>query len=96
MKEIEIIKSRQGYKMIKLKAVDVVSKLGGFGICDMCNESSLDGFYIGVLNRWYCVECKEDFEKNTQFYKEDLDFEEKSITRIINILNNYEQRNNHI
>ena len=36
---------------------------GSPGICDYCGTPSVNGYYIAVLNKWYCPKCYEDFKK---------------------------------
>lgn len=65
------------YKMLSNQAIDIFP--GGLGICDMCNRSTFYGYYIPVLNSYYCEECFKSFDKSAKKYEEDSWFENKHI-----------------
>ena len=45
------------FKVIKASAKEMFYAFGSLGICDNCNDVSMDGYYIAVLNRWFCKKC---------------------------------------
>lgn len=67
------------FKVIKISALEA-KLLWGVAIndqcCDRCNMKSPEhGFYIAVLNRWYCKKCFRQWYDKATFYKEDERFE---------------------
>lgn len=45
----------------------------GIGICDFCNTPSSKGYYISVLNSWYCEDCYNEWvDRNFEKYKDIL------------------------
>jgi len=70
--------NEKGFLIIKTENVDDTLKLGGLGICDYCNKADFTGYYIAVLNAWYCEECFNDWYKRAIRYSEDIKYEEKN------------------
>lgn len=52
----EIVKNKKGFKVMKMNLSEI-NYIGGFGICDWCGNTSTEGYYIAVLNQWYCPKC---------------------------------------
>lgn len=73
----EVVKNDKGFKVIHCSNTEIV-KLGGLGICDSCGEPDTHGYYIAVLNRWYCPKCYEDWYKHAINYPEDRHIEDKN------------------
>lgn len=73
----EVVKNDKGFKVIHCSNTEIV-KLGGLGICDSCGEPDSHGYYIAVLNRWYCPKCYERWHKGAVYYPEDKPIEEKN------------------
>lgn len=67
----------KGFLVIETTLCEMVA-IGGFGICDFCNNSSFVGYYIAVLNRWYCEKCYEEFTERAIYYEEDKRVELKN------------------
>lgn len=51
---------------------------GSPGICDYCGTPSENGYYIAVLNKWYCPKCYEDFKKRAVWRHHDYVIEERN------------------
>lgn len=50
-------------------------------ICDWCSKSYFPaekGYYIAVLNHWYCEECFEEWIERAIWYPQDVDVERKN------------------
>jgi len=74
----EIVKDVK-FKVIKLKLVELIEiNPYAMGICDSCGQASFDGYYIAVLNSYYCPKCYEDWLKRAVYYPEDAPIEEKN------------------
>lgn len=71
----------KGFLVIEISAAELFAKVGGYGICDFCNTPSKTGYYIAVINKWYCLECYSDFCKRSKRYDEDARIEEKNYER---------------
>ncbi len=52
--------NKKGFKVIQISRKELVEELGQYGaigICDYCNETASTGYYIAVLNQWFCPKC---------------------------------------
>lgn len=77
----KIITTKRGFKVIELSRAELMARLGEYGskgICDFCGEPTENGFYIAVINQWFCPKCYEDFLSRTPYYKEDAAVEERN------------------
>lgn len=55
----KIIENEKGFKVIEVTGREML-KIGCGNICDNCAEmESGTGYYVAVLNRWFCPECYE-------------------------------------
>ena len=59
-------------------AAELSAKAGGYGICDYCNTPAEKGYYIAVLNQWYCPKCYDEFCKRAKYYQEDTGTEKRN------------------
>lgn len=77
-------KSRQNiqFKIIQVtrgEMMCVLSEYGCIGICDSCGSCNCqDGFYIAVLNCWYCSDCFHDWYIRAKRYASDEYIENKN------------------
>jgi len=74
----KIIENPKGFKVIEISRSELVGRLaeyGSVGICDSCGSTDINGFYIAVLNQWFCPKCYEEWMKRAVYYHEDADFE---------------------
>ena len=75
----KVIDNPKGFKVIEISRKELVGRLakccGPVGFCDSCGSIDDNGFYIAVLNRWYCPKCYEDWMKSSICYDEDSDYE---------------------
>lgn len=50
--------------------------------CDWCDDialaSNYKGYYIAVLNQWFCKKCFEEWKKRAVWYPEDADIERRN------------------
>lgn len=57
----KIIENEKGFKVIEIDSREML-KIGCGNICDHCNEIHWGkGYYVAVLNRWFCPACYEDW-----------------------------------
>ncbi|MBR5592855.1 MAG: demethylase [Bacteroidaceae bacterium] len=73
----KIVENKKGFMVIECTAVETM-KFGGIGICDYCNEADTTGYYIAVLNCWYCRKCYTEWMERAIFYEEDAPFEKRN------------------
>lgn len=52
----KIVDNPKRFKVIELSRNEL-AKIGGIGICDRCNGTSNTGYYVAVLNCWFCPKC---------------------------------------
>lgn len=82
----KVIENTKGFKVVELSLTEL-NQIGGYGICDWCNSSSFTGYYIAVLNHWYCPKCYEEWLKRATYYAEDAMIEERNFASIKAIFN---------
>lgn len=63
-----------------------INHIGGLGICDWCNSASSVGFYIAVLNQWYCPKCYQSWCQRATYYPEDAEIENRNFINMQNLL----------
>lgn len=51
---------------------------GGVGVCDYCGRPSDRGYYIAVLNQWFCPDCFEKWKEGAVWYPDDARVEQKN------------------
>lgn len=66
------------FKVIKASAEEMFDAVGSPGICDYCDERPEHGYYIAVLNKWFCPKCWKEFKKRAVWYPEDAQIEERN------------------
>lgn len=59
---------------------------GGAGFCDSCNATAEHGYYIAVLNTWFCPKCYEEWKKRAKWYQDDVSVERSNYAVYANIL----------
>lgn len=79
--------NEKGFLIIKTETISEALKLGGMAICDSCNKASFTGFYIAVLNYWYCENCFNDWNSRAKRYYEDTKIEERNYQRHAQLFN---------
>lgn len=58
-----IKENKKGFKVIQVSRSELMDKLGlygAMGVCDRCNGITSTGYYIAVLNQWFCPDCYQD------------------------------------
>lgn len=64
-----IHKNEKGFKVIHVSGREML-KIGCGNVCDHCGEQKEDGYYVAVLNRWFCTECYNDWYEGAINYAE--------------------------
>lgn len=72
------VENSKGFLVIEATAAEIIAKAGGYGICDFCNAPAGIGYYVAVLNSWYCPKCYADFCERSKYYQEDASVERKN------------------
>lgn len=74
------VENEKGFLVLEISRSEMIGKLGRYGsigICDSCGMPANKGYYIAVLNQWFCEDCfKEWYERATR-YKEDEFYEKE-------------------
>ena len=73
-----IEENKKGFKIIQVSRIEMVDKCDSFGICDSCNETAETGFYIAVMNQWFCPKCYQNWYRRARRYPEDVAIENKN------------------
>lgn len=79
-------KIKQGLTVYRMTAYNCAQIFHGPGLCDFCAQQTLSGYYIAVLNCYYCSKCYQDWKKRAVFYEEDTAFEQRRINEIDNAI----------
>lgn len=77
----KIVDNPKGFRIIEATLLEANKAFGGLGICDCCNTATLTGYYIAVLNSWYCPECYNRWVRGAKRYAEDIDTEKRNFER---------------
>lgn len=83
----EIVKNEKDFKVIQMTSIEVANVFGGMGICDWCGCAHLEGYYISVLNHWYCKADYKMFLERAVNHAEDRNIENLNFMRVLNLLN---------
>lgn len=73
----KIVDNPKRFKVIELSRNEL-AKIGGIGICDRCNGTSNIGYYVAVLNCWFCPKCYNEWYVCATHYPEDIKIENKN------------------
>ncbi len=74
----QVVENKAGFKVIGVSRRELVEKLGhigAIGICDFCASSPEQGYYVAVLDQWYCPKCYNRFIRENQPNTDDKRFE---------------------
>ena len=66
------------FLIIACTARELYIACGGHGICDYCGTPSGNGYYIAVLNQWFCPQCCDEWKATAHYYPQDADIERKN------------------
>lgn len=66
------------FLIIEATARELYVACGGPGICDWCGTPSAHGYYIAVLNQWFCDKCYNEWKERATYYPEDVDVETRN------------------
>ena len=66
------------FLVIEATRAEMHRACGSPGICDYCGKPSENGYYIAVLNQWFCPKCYEEWKKDARYYPEDRPVEERN------------------
>ena len=86
-----IVKNEKGFKVLNIDNNELRQAIGGRGICDYCCEKPIEGYYIAVLNSWYCPRCYHKWILNATYYREDKPIEERNYQYMTEMLDKCKQ-----
>ena len=70
------------FLVIECTAAELMDAVGSYEcICDWCDKTQPHngkGYYIAVLNHWYCEECYKQWISRATYYPEDADVERRN------------------
>ena len=66
------------FLVIQCTAAEMRRAVGSPGICDWCGKRKPSGYYIAVLNRWYCPACYPQWRIRAEYCPQDRVVEEKN------------------
>lgn len=72
-------KTKQGLVVYETDAKTVIDAFDGLGLCDACCTYSPKGYYIPVLNSYYCPKCYEDWLTRAKKFVQDEWYETRKI-----------------
>ena len=80
----EQVNNKKGFMILKISRTEILSiTQNSQGTCDSCNGMNNDiGYYISVLNSWFCPDCFDKWYASSDRFPEDIKFEEQKFTSI--------------
>ena len=81
----KVIVNPKGFKVIKTTMSECLT-WGGMAICDHCNQSAREGYFVAVLNHWVCPECYKEWYNSAKVYQEDKHYEKLVFNRYCKLL----------
>ena len=75
------VKNEKGFLVMEITRTELVEKLaeyGSVGVCDSCMTCPEVGYYIAVLNQWFCKECYDEWMQRAVRYRADIPYEERN------------------
>ena len=72
-----LIENEKGFLIIKCRTPELMTlECGVMGVCDYCNEATLDGYICCALgHKYYCEKCYKDWMSRAIHYEEDIPYE---------------------
>lgn len=77
------------FLVIKMSWREYVAATDTWGWCDLCGFNEFgdeEGYYIAVINQWYCKKCYDAWYSTATHYKVDTEKERASYNVIMNKL----------
>lgn len=81
----KVIVNPKGFKIIKTTMFECLT-WDGAAICDHCNQSAHEGYFVSVLNHWVCPECYKEWYNTAKVYQEDKHYEQVVFDRYCRLL----------
>lgn len=83
--------NERGFKVIECTAQELRNATGQILVrCDWCNDIALShnykGYYIAVLNKWYCKKCYTNRMLQMRCYPQDAPIENRNYATYAQIL----------
>ena len=74
--------------IIKMTWREYVAITDSFGICDCCGTQQFDnrGYYVALVNDWYCPTCLDAYLKGAKRYSVDLEKERYNFNNVVSKL----------
>lgn len=97
----KIIENEKGFKVIEISAEEMV-KIGCGNICDHCGQPHFGtGYYVAVLNRWFCPSCYNEWYEDAynyanDEYNPDWRIERKNFKQCIELLGDMLKKENNL
>lgn len=89
----KIIENEKGFRVIEITAEEMrrihpeMQNVDWFPVCDSCGRNGLKkGYYVAVLNQWFCPKCYEEWYSGAARYPEDARIEERNFNTYKNRL----------
>ena len=91
-REIMPVDNVKGFKVINDVPRKVLETATGAEkcICDECLSSPDTGYYVAVLNRWFCPTCYKHWMACARRYGEDAAIEERNYNFYMKLLKKWE------
>lgn len=84
--EIKSVEGSKKFKVINVPRKVLEAATGQIKcVCDNCLASPDNGYYVAVLNRWFCPTCYEHWINQAEYYKEDAWVEERNYNRYMEL-----------
>lgn len=76
----KIVQNDKNFKVLQLSYAEISRLTGNFlPVCDRCNNPKVSqGYYVAVLNQWFCKKCYNSWYKDAVNYPEDREIENRN------------------
>lgn len=74
--------------VIKMSWREYVAITDSFGLCDCCGTQDFSdgGYYVALVDDWYCSHCYNLYMSGAQRFSVDLEKERQNYNRVVNAL----------
>lgn len=76
------VENEKGFLIIEMTIQEAVACLDCFGECNLCGDSVESGYYVAVIDQFYCETCYRAFIGGASRYRSDIGTERQRYIRV--------------
>lgn len=73
----KLVKNSKGFTVIRMSYMEYAAITDTFARCELCGEETTDGYYIPLIQHWYCENCYNLWNRTAVYYKIDAETERR-------------------